>query len=87
MEAFSFYYKRITNIDAYPLILDYNLVKSKDDFQNTIKAIMPAYSLVEFFGVDERKLTGLDTESTPFPVFHDDQHGTAVVVLAGIINP
>jgi hypothetical protein len=62
VEAFSFYYKTIANIDAYPIILDCKLVKSREDFQETIKAIMPAFSLVEFFAVDDSKLKDFDTD-------------------------
>lgn len=61
VEAFSFYYKTVANIDAYPLIIDCKLAKSREDFQETIKAIMPAFSLVEFFGVDESKLKDFDS--------------------------
>jgi hypothetical protein len=61
IEAFSFYYKSVANIDSYPILMDYNLAKSKEEFQETVNAIMPAFSVVEFFGVDESKLVQFST--------------------------
>jgi len=63
IEAFGFYYKSIANIDSYPILIDYNLANSKEEFQETVNAIMPAFSVVEFFGVDESKLVQFNTRN------------------------
>ncbi len=56
LEAFCAFYKISTNVDAYPLII------SKDDFTATVKAVMPAFSFVEFFGVKEENLKAFCSE-------------------------
>jgi malic enzyme len=62
LEAFCAYYKISANIDAYPIIIDGSLIKNSDDFQATVKAIMPAFSFVEFYGVKEIYLKGFCSE-------------------------
>src|SRR5690606_17092956 len=74
------------NIDAVPVVLD---VHTADEIVATVKAIAPTYGGINLediaaplcFEVEDRLKAELD-----IPVFHDDQHGTAVVVGAGIIN-
>ena len=69
-----------------PIILD---VHTADDIVATVKAIAPSFGAINLedisapicFEVEERLKAELD-----IPVFHDDQHGTAIVTLAGIIN-
>lgn len=58
LEAICVYYKNLYNIDAYPLVLDHSKVKNSEDLYETIRAIMPAYSAVEFFNVSEERFNG-----------------------------
>lgn len=86
MEGKSMLFKHFANIDAVPIVLD---VHSADDIVAAVKAIAPSFGGINLediaapicFEVEERLKADL-----PIPVFHDDQHGTAVVTLAGLIN-
>jgi malate dehydrogenase (oxaloacetate-decarboxylating) len=86
MEGKALLFKHFANIDSVPIILD---VHSADEIVQTVKAIAPSFGGINLediaapicFEVEERLKAELD-----IPVFHDDQHGTAVVVLAGLIN-
>ena len=63
LEAFCAYYKYSANIDAYPIIIDAEKIKSKEEFIQTIKAIMPAFSFIEFYGVKEDKIKDFNSEA------------------------
>lgn len=86
MEGKALLFKHFAGIDSVPIILD---VHTPDEIVATIKAIAPSFGAINLedigapqcFEIEERLKTELD-----IPVFHDDQHGTAVVVLAGLIN-
>lgn len=86
MEGKAMLFKHFAGIDAVPIILD---VHSADEIVSAVKAIAPSFGGINLediaapicFEVEERLKAEL-----PIPVFHDDQHGTAVVVLAGLIN-
>lgn len=86
MEGKAMLFKHFANIDAVPIILD---VHSADQIVDAVAAIAPSFGGINLediaapicFEVEERLKAML-----PIPVFHDDQHGTAVVVLAGLIN-
>lgn len=86
MEGKAMLFKHFAKIDAVPIIID---VHSADDIVTTVKAIAPSFGGINLediaapicFEVEERLKKELK-----IPVFHDDQHGTAVVVLAGLIN-
>lgn len=86
MEGKAMLFKHFANIDAVPIIID---VHSADEIVTTVKAIAPSFGGINLediaapicFEVEERLKKELK-----IPVFHDDQHGTAVVVLAGLIN-
>lgn len=86
MEGKSALFKRFADIDSVPLILD---VKNTEDFIQTVKAVAPTFgginlediSAPECFIIEERLKAELE-----IPVFHDDQHGTAIVVTAALIN-
>lgn len=79
-------FKRFSGIDAVPVILN---TKDVDEIVNTIVNIAPSFGAIQLEDISaprcfeiERKLMGrLD-----MPVMHDDQHGTAIVILAGLIN-
>ena len=86
MEGKSLLFKHFAGIDSVPITLD---VHSTDEIIATVKAIAPSFGAINLediaapqcFEIEERLKAEL-----PIPVFHDDQHGTAVVVLAGLIN-
>lgn len=86
MEGKCMLFKQFANIDAVPIVLD---VHSADEIVSAVKAIAPSFGAINLedisapicFEVEER----LKNELT-IPLMHDDQHGTAVVVLAGLIN-
>ena len=86
MEGKALLFKQFADIDSVPIILD---VHSVSEIVATVKAIAPSFGAINLediaaptcFEVEERLKAELD-----IPVFHDDQHGTAVVVLAGLIN-
>ena len=56
LEAFSAYYKTIANIDAYPFILDANLIPDAEALVDTVNAISPSYAGVELFMVDPERM-------------------------------
>lgn len=86
MEGKALLFKHFAGIDSVPITLD---VHTPEDIVSTIKAISSSFGAINLedigapqcFEVEERLKAELD-----IPVFHDDQHGTAVVVLAGLIN-
>ncbi|MEP7343583.1 MAG: malic enzyme-like NAD(P)-binding protein, partial [Acidobacteriota bacterium] len=86
MEGKAMLFKEFAGIDAFPICLD---TKDVDEIVRTVKAIAPTFGGINLedissprcFEVEQRLKRELD-----IPVFHDDQHGTAVVVLAALIN-
>ncbi len=86
MEGKALLFKHFANVDAVPVVLD---VHQPEEIIAVIKAIAPSFGAINLediaapkcFEIEERLKAELD-----IPVFHDDQHGTAVVVLAGLIN-
>ncbi len=86
MEGKALLFKHFADIDSVPIVLD---VHTPDEIVSAIKAIAPSFGAINLediaapkcFEIEERLKTELD-----IPVFHDDQHGTAVVTLAGLIN-
>lgn len=86
MEGKAILFKELAGVDAFPIVLD---VHTADEIVATIKAIAPGFAGINLediaapicFDVEDRLKAELD-----IPVMHDDQHGTAVVVLAGLIN-
>ena len=86
MEGKAMLFKHFAGIDAVPVVLD---VHTADEIVAAVKAIAPSFGGINLediaapicFEVEERLKAELD-----IPVMHDDQHGTAVVTLAGLIN-
>jgi malate dehydrogenase (oxaloacetate-decarboxylating) len=86
MEGKAMLFKHFADVDAVPIVLD---VHSADEIVAAVKAFAPSFGGINLediaapicFEVEERLKKEL-----PIPVFHDDQHGTAIVVLAGLIN-
>lgn len=86
MEGKCVLFKEFADVDAFPIVLD---TKDVDEIVETIVRISPSLGGINLEDISaprcfeiERKLK----ERLDIPVFHDDQHGTAVVVLSGIIN-
>jgi malate dehydrogenase (oxaloacetate-decarboxylating) len=86
MEGKAMLFKEFGGVDAFPICLS---TKDPDEIVRTVKAISTAFGGINLedissprcFEIEERLKEQLD-----IPVFHDDQHGTAVVVLAALIN-
>ena len=86
MEGKCVLFKEFGDVDAVPIVLD---TKDPNEIVETVKRIAPSFGGVNLedisaprcFEIEKRLIEELD-----IPVFHDDQHGTAVVVLAGLIN-
>lgn len=86
MEGKAMLFKMLADVDAYPICLN---AKTPDEIVQTVKAIAPGFGGINLediaapkcFEVERRLQNELD-----IPVFHDDQHGTAVVVLAALLN-
>ena len=86
MEGKALLFKHFAGIDSVPIVLD---VHTADEIVAAVKAIAPSFGAINLediaapicFEVEERLKAELD-----IPVFHDDQHGTAIVTLAGLIN-
>ena len=86
MEGKCAIFKEMAGVDAFPIVLD---TQNIDEIVETVKHIAPGFggiNLEDFaapncFEIESRLKAELD-----IPVMHDDQHGTAVVVLAGLIN-
>jgi malate dehydrogenase (oxaloacetate-decarboxylating) len=86
MEGKCVLFKEFGGVNAFPIVLN---TQDPDEIVATVKAIAPTFGGINLedisaprcFEIEERLKKELD-----IPVFHDDQHGTAIVVLAGIIN-
>src|SRR2546427_1675419 len=86
MEGKAMLFKEFANVDAFPLCL---ATKEPDKIVETVKYLAPGFGGINLediaaprcFEIEERLRKELD-----IPVFHDDQHGTAVVVLAALLN-
>lgn len=86
MERKAILFKEFAGVDAFPICID---TKNVDEIVKTVKLIAPSFGGINLedigaprcFEVEEKLKKELD-----IPVFHDDQHGMAIVVLAGIIN-
>jgi malate dehydrogenase (oxaloacetate-decarboxylating) len=86
MEGKAMLFKEFARVDAFPICLD---TKDPDEIVETVKRLAPGFGGINLedisaprcFEIEERLKVELD-----IPVFHDDQHGTAVVVLAALIN-
>src|SRR5579883_2749098 len=86
MEGKAMLFKQFADIDAFPICLD---TKDVDEIVQTVVRIAPVFGGINLedisaprcFEVEDRLIEALD-----IPVMHDDQHGTAVVIMAALIN-
>jgi malate dehydrogenase (oxaloacetate-decarboxylating) len=79
-------FKEFGNVDAFPICLD---TKDPHEIVQTIKNIAPAFGGINLEDISAPRCFEIEDrlkEELDIPVFHDDQHGTAVVVLAALIN-
>ena len=86
MEGKALLFKELAGVDAWPIALD---TKDPDEIVTPVKNLAPGFGGINLEDISaprcfyiERRLR----EELDIPVFHDDQHGTAVVVLAGLLN-
>jgi malate dehydrogenase (oxaloacetate-decarboxylating) len=86
MEGKAVLFKHFAGVDAFPIALD---TKDSDEIVHAVKLIAPTFGGINLedissprcFEIEQRLIDELD-----IPVFHDDQHGTAIVVLAALLN-
>ncbi|MEK9664074.1 MAG: NADP-dependent malic enzyme [Candidatus Nanopelagicales bacterium] len=86
MEGKALLFKEFGGVDAVPICLD---TKDVDEIVETVIRIAPAYGGVNLEDISAPRCFEIERrldEALDIPVFHDDQHGTAVVVLAALIN-
>ena len=86
MEGKAVLFKQFGNVDAWPVALD---TKDPEEIISIVKAIAPAYGGINLEDIAAPKCFDIEArlrEELDIPVFHDDQHGTAIVTLAALIN-
>ena len=86
MEGKAMLFKAFGNIDAFPILLD---TKNVDEIVKTVINIAPTFGGINLEDISAPRCFEVEKrlkESLKIPVFHDDQHGTAVVCFAGLIN-
>jgi len=86
MEGKSALFKTFADVDAVPLVLD---TQDADEIVETVLRIAPAFGGINLEDIAAPKCFDIErrlVEKLDIPVMHDDQHGTAVVVLAGLLN-
>jgi malate dehydrogenase (oxaloacetate-decarboxylating) len=86
MEGKSVLYREYGNISAFPICLD---TRDRKQIVETVKAISPVFGAINLEDIESPKVLDIShdlEESLDIPVFHDDRHGTSVVVLAALLN-
>lgn len=86
MEGKAMLFKQLGDIDAFPICLD---TQDTDEIIQIIKGIAPSFGGINLEDISSPKCFEIERrlkKELDIPVFHDDQHGTAVVILAGLIN-
>ncbi len=86
MEGKCVLFKKFADVNAVPLCLD---TQDTEEIIQTVKNIAPGFGGINLEDISAPRCFEIETrlkEMLDIPVFHDDQHGTAIVVLAGIIN-
>jgi len=86
MEGKCVLFKEFAGVDAFPIVLD---TQDVDEIVQTIKMIAPTFGGINLEDISAPRCLEIERrliEELDIPVFHDDQHGTAIVVLAGLIN-
>lgn len=86
MEGKAMLFKQLAGVDAFPICLD---TQDTEELIRTIKLISPVFGGINLEDISAPRCFEIEQrlkEELEIPVFHDDQHGTAVVILAGLIN-
>lgn len=86
MEGKSILFKEFANVDAFPICLD---TKDVDEIVETVKRLAPTFGGINLEDISAPRCFEIEArlkKELDIPVFHDDQHGTAIVVCAGLIN-
>ena len=86
MEGKAMLFKQFANIDAVPIVIN---SKNPEDFIKTVIDIAPSFAAINLEDIAAPECFEIEdslVEALNIPVMHDDQHGTAIVVLAGLIN-
>lgn len=86
MEGKAVLFKAFADVDAFPICLD---TKNVDEIVETVKRLAPTFGGINLEDISAPRCFEIEKrlkEELNIPVFHDDQHGTAIVVAAGLIN-
>src|SRR3954465_5636826 len=86
MEGKAMLFKEFADVDAFPICLD---TKDPDEIVQTVKLIAPTFGGINLEDISSPRCFEIEqqlVEELDIPVFHDDQHGTAIVTLAALIN-
>ena len=85
MEGKAILFKEFANIDAWPLCLD---TQEPGEIIDTVRRIAPVFGGINLEDISAPRCFEIEQQlqDLGIPVFHDDQHGTAIVLLAGLIN-
>ena len=86
MEGKAVLFKEFAGVDAFPICL---ATKDPDEIVRTVEAIAPAFGGINLEDISAPRCFEIERrlrERLDIPVFHDDQHGTAIVVLAALLN-
>lgn len=86
MEGKAMLFKQFAGVDAFPICLN---TKDTDEIVSIVKAIAPGFGGINLEDISSPRCFEIERrlrEELDIPVFHDDQHGTAVVLLAGLLN-
>ncbi|GGH88612.1 malate dehydrogenase (oxaloacetate-decarboxylating) [Pullulanibacillus pueri] len=86
MEGKAMLFKQLADVDAFPICLD---TQDTEEIIQTVKNIAPIFGGINLEDISSPRCFEIESrlsEELDIPVFHDDQHGTAVVVVAGLLN-
>jgi malate dehydrogenase (oxaloacetate-decarboxylating) len=86
MEGKAVLFKAFAGVDAFPICLD---TQDPDEIVRTVQLLVPTFGGVNLEDISAPRCFEIERrlkETTDIPIFHDDQHGTAVVCMSGIIN-
>ena len=86
MEGKAILFKEFAGVDAFPICLD---TQDTEEIIKTVKLIAPGFGGINLEDISAPRCIEIEKrlkEELDIPVFHDDQHGTAIVVVAGLIN-
>ncbi|WP_020619394.1 NAD-dependent malic enzyme [Paenibacillus daejeonensis] len=86
MEGKAMLFKQLADVDAFPLCLD---TQDTEELIRAVKQLAPVFGGINLEDISAPRCFEIErrlSEELDIPVFHDDQHGTAVVVLAGLLN-